>query len=119
MEVALNKDPIEIIRGDTKRYKFCRKDKNGDIITRIADKIYFTIKENSNNNDFILQKTIDDMIFDENGYYHFVILPTDTNNLPYKTFCYDIERIQDGDVRTIRRGRIKITSEVTHARNEA
>lgn len=118
MEVTLNSDPLEIIRGDTARYKFRRKDKNGETITTIADKIYFTIKKNSTDMEPIIQKTIEDMTFDDGGFYHFILLPSDTDSLTYGMYCYDIERIQDGNKKTIRRGRIKLTSEVTHARNE-
>lgn len=109
---------MKIKRGDTKKYKFQRKDANGQPILTIANKIYFSVKKSDQDNDVIIQKTIEDMTFDEQGYYHFTIEPTDTNNLKYGTYCYDIERIVEGDVLTIAMGKFQITSEITFARNE-
>ena len=37
---------MKMRRGDTKFYKFQRKDKNGEVITEKAEKVYFTVKKN-------------------------------------------------------------------------
>lgn len=109
---------MEIIRGDTKGFKFQRKDGEGHPITTIADKIYFTVKKTYNNLEPIFQKTIDDMTFDNDGTYHFIINPEDTDGIPYGTYYYDIERIQSRDKRTISRGEFVVQDEITFARNE-
>lgn len=109
---------MEITRGDTRHYKFQRKDENGNVILKKADKIYFTVKNNEVEIKPLFQKTIDDMIFDSDGFYHFSILPEDTNKLPYRIYYYDIERIVEGDKRTISIGELKLTKEVTFAENE-
>ena len=109
---------MNITRGDTKSFKFQRKS-DGQPITTIADKIYFTVKETNYTNDMIFQKTIDDMTFDEEYYYHFTILPEDTNDLEYGDYKYDIEvKIGDTYVKTISKGIFKIEDETTHATNE-
>lgn len=109
---------MKIIRGDTKKCKFQRKDAEGHAILTIADKIYFTVKKNNTTLEPIFQKTIDDMTFDESGYYHFTIEPEDTNNLDYGNYYYDIERIYEGDKKTISRGQFKVDYEITFAGNE-
>lgn len=109
---------MKIIRGDTKSYKFQRKDAEGHAITQKADKIYFTVKKNNQVLEPIFQKTIDDMTFDNDGTYHFTIEPEDTNNLEYGNYYYDIERIYEGNKKTISRGQFKVDYEITFAGNE-
>lgn len=109
---------MEIIRGDTAQYKFQRLDNSGNVITEKADKIYFTVKENYDTKIITFQKTIEDMTFDENYYYHFVINPEDTNELKYGDYVYDIEVKKDDYKQTISKGIFKITEEVTFYINE-
>lgn len=109
---------MKIIRGDTKCFKFQRTS-NGEPIETKAEKIYFSVKNTSKNNDVIFQKTIEDMTFDENFFYHFIIYPEDTNNLQYGDYVYDIEvKIGSNYVKTISRGPFIIDYEVTFAGNE-
>ena len=110
---------MEIRRGDTKSFRFQRKS-NGQPITEIAEKIYFTVKKSSSRQEVLFQKTIDDMDFDENYFYHFTIYPEDTNNLKYDdNYKYDIEvKIGDNYVKTIALGQFELKEEVTFARNE-
>lgn len=109
---------LSIIRGDTIPLKFQRKDSDGNTITINADKAYFTVKNNTAQSNFLIQKTLDDMTIDEDNVYHFVIEPEDTNNLPYGTYVYDLEIIQGEIVTTISKGEFIIESEVTFAENE-
>ena len=108
---------IELTRGDTGAYKFQRI-KNGEVIPTIADNIYFSIKKNFNVKETLLQKTINDMTFDEDGTYHFLINPEDTNNLPYGDYVFDIEIVQEDYVKTLCKGIFKLTEEVTFKDNE-
>lgn len=112
---------MKIKRGDTKRYKFARKI-DGEIVKERADHIYFTVKENrSDNANVVLQKTINDMTFDdETGYYHMTILPDDTNNLQIKTYPYDIEvKIGDDYVQTINKEEeFKVVRDYTRPEDE-
>lgn len=107
-----------IIRGDTGKFKFQRKDIQGNPITVKADKIYFTVKRNYVNFQPVIQKKIEDMFFDNEGFYHFTILPSETDNLEYGNYYYDIERIVDGDKMTISKGTLKIDKEITFSGNE-
>lgn len=108
---------MELTRGDTGKYKFRRYNADGNVIGNIADQIYFTIKKDSYTQEYVLQKTLEDMIFDEDHYYHFTIYPADTDNLDYGTYRYDIEVVQDGN-KTTTVGEFIIKEEVTFVSNE-
>lgn len=109
---------LSIIRGDTISLKFQRKDNEGNVIMIEADKAYFTVKKNVSQTNVLIQKTLEDMTLDEEGVYHFTILPEDTDGLDYGTYVYDLEIIQNEVVTTISRGEFIIESEVTFAENE-
>ena len=109
---------LSIIRGDTKFYKFQRKNKNKEVILEKADKVYFTVKKNSQVKDVVFQKTIEDMLFDEDGTYHFVIEPKDTDGQDYDKYRYDVQVEHDGVKKTIAIGIFEIKEEVTFAENE-
>lgn len=111
---------LRIIRGDTYQYKFQRKNSDGTPILVEADKIFFTVKKSEEDKDFVLQKTIEDMTFDEEGFYHFTIEPEDTDGLKYGDYVYDIEIIMDRGKykKTRKRGVFKIDYEVTFVENE-
>lgn len=113
---------IGMTRGDTKGFRFQRKYKDDEgeeqVITQIADELYFTVKKSYRDKDFLLQKKLSDMEFDEQGVYHFVINPEDTNDLDFGTFVYDLEVIQDGYKKTISSGNFVLGYESTWAVNE-
>jgi hypothetical protein len=109
---------MEITRGDTKGLTFKRKNSDGSIITTKADKVYFTVKKSSVTGNVVFQKTIEDMTFDLDGTYHFVINPSDTNGLTYGNYVYDLEVKIGNYVKTISKGDFVITDEVTHEENE-
>lgn len=108
---------MKMRRGDTARFSFKRRDKNDNVITVKADKLYFTVKPNYYINNFVLQKTIDDMTFDE-GKYTFTIEPNDTELLEYGDYVYDIEVITNDYKKTISIGDFIINEEVTFKVNE-
>lgn len=110
---------ISITRGDTKVLKFQRKNKDGIIETE-AKELYFTVKENSNKQNYLFQKTLDNGITfnTEDFYYRITINPSDTDNLYYGTYQYDIEVKEDDYVKTIDLGEFVITEEVTFVGNE-
>ena len=108
---------IEIIRGDSNKFSFTRKDNEGKTITQPANSAYFTVKESWTTQEYLIQKTIEDMTFSE-GKYEFTIEPEETDNLEYGTYVYDLEVIQEDYKQTISRGTFKITEEATFATNE-
>ena len=75
---------ITMHRGDTKQLKF-RRLSGGEPITTEADQIYFTVKRAVNPlpKEPVLQKTLADMAFDQEYYYHLTIEPEDTDELDF------------------------------------
>jgi len=109
---------MQITRGDTSAYKFQCKNSSGEVILDRADKVYFTVKKSYEDSAAVLQKTIDDMTFDQEGNYHFTIEASDTEMLDYGTYVYDIEITRGSVVKTISQGNFKITYEATWANNK-
>ncbi len=109
---------IKQTRGDTRGYRFTRKDANGQTITAVPKALYFTVKSSFRTPGFIFQKTIEDMTQDENGAWHFRVEPEDTNNLCYGEYVYDVEVIHAGIKTTISKGKFVVTEESTWAINE-
>lgn len=111
---------MELIRGDTLKLKFQRKNKNGEVIKTKPDKLYFTVKSNYYTKDYLFQKSLENGIsFSEEDYfYRFTINPEDTDGLDYGNYVYDIETISDKTVKTIAKGTLEIKEEVTFAENE-
>ena len=108
---------MELIRGDTAKFKFQRHNAEGNVIGTIADEIYFTVKVNGYSNEVLLQKRLEDMEFDENYYYHITILPEDTDNFEYGTYQYDVEVVQGGN-KTTTRGEFIVDEEITFVSDE-
>lgn len=109
---------IEFYRGDTYSFKFQRK-RNGEVVTELPNKIYFTVKASNYSNKFIFQKSLENGItVDEDNYYHVLINPEDTNGLLYSTYYYDIEVITDTYKKTIASGELKFKEETTLPENE-
>ena len=109
---------MQLIRGDTKMYRFQRKRADGAIITDTPDSLYFTVKRDYTKDEAVIQKKLDDMDMDEDGTWHFRIEPEDTDGLKYKTYVYDIQVTQDGVKTTIAKGDFTVEEEVTFAENE-
>ena len=112
---------MEIVRGDNKSFKFQRKDKNGVVITTQPDEIYFTVKKDSTFSDALIQKSLKagTITYDKpTQYYSFELTPSDTDNLSYGEYGYDIEIIVGGKKKTIVVGKLKVTEEYTHTINE-
>lgn len=99
---------LTVVRGDTKQLSFCRKDDDGNAITTIAEKIYFTVKKSNLPTEYLLQKTISDMTFDNDGTYHFKLEASDTESLATGTYKYDIQVNVDGKKKTISKGNLVV-----------
>lgn len=109
---------LRMIRGDTAGFYFQEIDQSGEPMTNKADKVFFTVKNRPTDQDFVLQKTIEDMEFDESGNYTFTIQPADTNELKFGKYFYDIEVIRDGVKTTLTLDEFIIEPEVTWVENE-
>jgi hypothetical protein len=90
---------IEIPRGDSYRLEI-KLSRNGVFLPFVeGDKLYFTVKKSVNTTEKLIQKVITTF---ENGIAYIDILPTDTQNLSFETYKYDIQFNQvGGAVKTI------------------
>lgn len=105
---------MQFTRGDTKKYKFQRIDKDKNVIETKSQKVWFTVKDNVNTDEILIEKTLDNGItFDDEFYYHILIEHEDTEDLEYKSYVCDIQVENDGVVTTIYYDYLTLTSEVT------
>jgi len=104
---------IKFTRGDTYKFKFQRKDANNEPILVKAEKMWFTIKKNNKTTEKLVQKTLADIVFDNEGFYHVTIEHDDTKNLKYKKYVCDIQVENAGVVTTIFKDTITLDKEVT------
>ena len=114
---------IEMHRGDYKPLKFPVTNSNGKQLDLDFDEIYITFKRNNRIKEEVLfQKRLStgEITKDENGYYHFAIMPEDTENLSYyDKYCFDIEVYKENPlIKQTRLGVLNLTEETTHKENE-
>lgn len=111
---------IEFPRGDTCPLKFNLLDENNNFIELTEnDEMYFTVKKGYGTNGYIFQKKYSTKEIKQDGDgYSLIILPSDTNDLNYGSYVYDL-CVKSGDLtRTICIGQITLTNEVTFIANE-
>lgn len=107
---------MKFIRGDTYKFKFQRKNLNGELILIRAEKVWFTVKKNYNTTNIAIQKTLINkgIIFDkDDGFYHVTINSKDTQKLKYKKYVCDIQVETGGVVKTLYKGVMELDKEVT------
>lgn len=80
---------LKLNRGVTKKYRARRIDYSGNPILTEASAVYFIVKKRWTDTEPLIKKTLDDMTFDEDGYYHFEIAPEETETLPYGQYVWD------------------------------
>lgn len=109
---------IEFARGDTFQKGFMLK-QNGAIVTDTFSEIYFTVKENYQDADYVFQKKMstDGIVDDGNGHYTLYIEPSDTNGLAFGEYDFDFEFVDEGYKKTFY-GKLILSPEVTHIGNE-
>lgn len=86
---------LSINRGTYVGYKAQRINMDGTPILVEADAIYFVVKKQWTDKNAVIIKTLDDMTFDEEGFYHFSINPEDTENLPYGNYVWDFTSVHN------------------------
>lgn len=108
---------MKFTRRDTFKFTFKRIDANGTVIPAIATEMWFTVKENYNTKDIKIQKKLStkEITYDENDYsYHVTIQSEDTADFIYeKEYVYDVQVQQDYVIKTIIKGTLVVTPEVT------
>lgn len=108
---------IDMPRGDYRPYRF----KIPNLKIDSLDEIYMTFKKNSKTKDFFFQKRLSrgEITKDEEGFYHFAIMPEDTDNLGYGEYFFDIEVYnEDPLIKQTTTGVLKLTDEATFSSNE-
>lgn len=120
MELEQN---ITLTRGDTGKFKINLIDtEENQIVLGEGDQLYFTVKDNYDMTDYVLQKKIGDGITlgDDNS-YHLLLNSTDTDNLNFKSYVYDVAVVIGSEIKqktTVKRGKFTIDYEVTFVGNE-
>lgn len=108
---------LKITRGDSKTLKLKITDEN----TAITDfeKIYFTVKKDCYTDNIIFQKQLNSGITLKDNIYEIMINSTDTEELEYGRYEYDIEVIRGSLKETVVIGSLLVEKEVTFVINEA
>lgn len=112
---------ISIPRGDYRAFKFKIKNKDETECNINFKEIYITFKRSCYIRDILFQKRLSkkEITETEDGYYHFEILPEDTEKLEYGTYFFDIEICNDEPkVKQTTLGKLELTKEITHVENE-
>ena len=111
---------MQITRGNTKYLKFQRHYCDDEVITELPQNIYFSIKYDYNQDEFLIQKTLNNGIeYDtKDNYYYITINPDDTEDLPYGKYYFDIKVVDNDYKNTIACDELEITERVTSANNE-
>lgn len=111
---------LEFPRGDSYERGFIMKDKTTrEPVTEIFDEVYFTVKQNASDEEYLFQKrmTSGGIVYDGDGHYTLFIDPEDTNELDFIDYDCDIEFVKGNFKRTFY-GVLTLTKEVTHQNNE-
>ena len=105
------------IRGDSYLFKVWIGYKNDNIPVSESDidTLFITFKNNTLKNGSILfQKQLSDVTIDEDGYCHVAFNPSDTENLNYGTYYFDIEITLLNGYRKTEIYQVSITDETTN-----
>ena len=122
-----NKNDISFARGDTFPLKVSVKYKEtGDYVDFNFTDVYFTVKRNFTDKAFKFQKRLSDGSIiqdpDQMGCFHIKILPSDTDDLAFGEYVYDVEVVRkygEGyDIKKTLSGNLFLENESTHASNE-
>lgn len=112
---------ITMPRGDLRKFKIAVKESaTGEITEKTFDDIYFTVKIIYLAEPYKIQKRLSagTIVKDEAGYYHFSILPEDTNDLQFGDYDFDIELVKEGTIKQTTIGKLTLSPEVTYEINE-
>nr|DAI02521.1 MAG TPA: hypothetical protein [Caudoviricetes sp.] len=111
---------FNLTRGDTHAFKFQRKSQDGAVLSDTPSNIWFTVKASASSSIVLIQKRLSNgSIIHDGEYYHFTLLPADTDMLEIgQAYHFDIEVKTAAGIRTIAKGILTITEEVTHAADE-
>ena len=93
-----NLQTISINRGTTLQLKARRRGSDGQPIIDKAQEIYFVVKKHWTDEKALIKKSLKDMTFDSDGYYHFTIYPEDTEGLRYGQYVWDFTPVENNNL---------------------
>ena len=91
---------ISLIRGDTLPLlidSIAIQGTEEKYILSDKDIIYMDIKRHDYDKDAVVTKTLTAKDYDSEGRLNFIIFPSDTENLPFGEYVYDVRLYQDED----------------------
>ena len=111
---------FEFPRGDNCPLTFVLTDDERQAIDDMTGtNIYFTVKTSPNETSYLFQKTLNGGTITQDGnQYTIMIAPSDTDNLDYGSYWFDVSLVGTNSKTTIIIGRMTLTNEVTFAVNE-
>lgn len=89
---------LSLNRGTSFKLRGRRIDADGNPILTTPEELYFVVKKRWTDKTALITKTLEDMEFDEDGYYHFTILPEETENLDYGKYVWDFTPVDDNNI---------------------
>ena len=105
---------MQLVRGDTFKFKFLVKFKdNQTVLEEDVKELFVTIKKNEYTSKILFQKTLNDVEIDEEGYVHIEFKPEDTETLEYGKYVADIEITLTSGVRKTKFFDFELLSETT------
>ena len=107
----MNKN-IKMVRGDT--FSFGIEYAFDDHSSQDLETCYFSCKKNTNDEEYIFQKSLSDGISKvSNGKYRVRVAPEDTEDVEVGNYYYDLEFGLNGDIFTIIKGILTIENDIT------
>ncbi len=107
---------IKIPRGRTLSLKIQSRTEKNEIIKEKVDEMYITFKKSEYSKKILFQKRLDNntIKFNETDfYYRFVIESTDTENLDYTTYHFDVDIKRGNNRDTLVYGSLEVTEKIT------
>ena len=107
-------------RGDIYPVRFTIYESETEITTIDFTQIYMSCKKSVKDTDVLFQKSLSSgtIVKLGDGNYQFRIEPEDTNNLQFGEYVFDIELIYENDIKQTIYGTLRLSEEVTTAKNE-
>ena len=111
---------IALIRGDIDYERFLITDREGNPVDVDFDEIYFTVKTSTKTPVVLFQKKLSDSQIEKlgDGDYQVKINSSDTDNLAYGNYVFDIQFVYQDIIKKTFVGVFAVLDEVTYLQNE-
>lgn len=120
IELEVKHINIKMTRGDTLNLKIQRQTEKEEIIKEKVDEMYVTLKKDYETKEYIFQKKLSNhtIEFNNNDFcYYFTIESKNTEKLSYGDYYFDVEIENNRKIKTIIKGILTLTEEVTFSIN--